>query len=66
LSRKRKKKRDRLKKNEMERNKGRVFCTVRVFCDGECKTLHFKRGGRICQEAYYKTADGELPVRIPT
>jgi radical SAM protein with 4Fe4S-binding SPASM domain len=64
LSRKRKKKRERLKKQEIERNKGRVYCTIRVFCDGECRNANFKRGGQICREAFYKTSEGEVPVKI--
>ena len=62
MSRKRKKKRERLKKQEIERNKGRVYCTIRVFCEGDCKEHNFKRNGRLCSEAYYKTGDGEIPV----
>ena len=64
MSRKRKKKRERLRKQEIERNKGRVYCTIRVFCDGECRNHNFKRGGIICREAFYKTAEGEVPVKI--
>ena len=62
MSRKRKKKRERLKKQEIERNKGRVYCTIRVFCEGDCRNHNFKRNGRLCSEAYYKTGDGEIPV----
>jgi hypothetical protein len=62
VSRKRKKKRERLKKQEIERNKGRVYCTIRVFCEGDCRNHNFKRNGRLCSEAYYKTGDGEIPV----
>ncbi len=62
MSRKRKKKRERLKKQEIERNKGRVYCTIRVFCEGDCKNHNFKRNGRLCSEAFYKTGDGEIPV----
>ena len=64
MSRKRKKKRERLKKQEIERNKGRVYCTIRVFCEGDCKNHNFKRNGRLCSEAYYKTGDGEMPVSV--
>ena len=63
MSRKRKKKRERLRKQEIERNKGRVYCTIRVFCEGPCRDANFKRNGRLCSEAFYKTADGEVPVK---
>ena len=63
MSRKRKKKRERLRKQEIERNKGRVYCTIRVYCEGPCRDANFKRNGRLCSEAFYKTADGEVPVK---
>lgn len=64
MSRKRKKKRERLRKQEIERNRGRVYCTIRGFCSGPCKEENFRRYGRICSEAFYRTAEGEQPVKL--
>lgn len=60
---KKKKKRDKFKKIEADRNRGKVFCTVRVTCGGTCKELHFKKAGKVCSEAFMKTGDGEYGVR---
>ena len=60
---KKKKKREKARKIDADRNRGRVFCTVRVVCGGECKELNFKRAGRVCGEAFYKVAEGEITVR---
>lgn len=64
MSRKRKKKRERLRKQEIERNRGRVYCTIRGFCSGSCKDENFRRFGRICSEAFYRAAEGEQPVKL--
>ena len=63
MSRKRKKKRERLRKLEIERNRGKVYCTIKQMCTGECATQNFKRNGRICSEAYYRTSDGDVTIR---
>lgn len=63
MGKKRKKQRERAKKMEVERNKGKVYCTIRIVCGGECRQANFKRNGRICSEAFYKTIDGEIPVK---
>jgi hypothetical protein len=64
MSKKRKKKRERLKKQEIERNRGRVYCTVAGFCEGVCKDENFNRYNRVCSEAFYQTAEGEVPVKV--
>ena len=64
MSRKRKKKRERLRKQEIERNQGKVYCTIRQMCTGECAEQNFKRNGRICGEAYYRTSSGDVTVRV--
>lgn len=63
MSKKRKKKRERLRKQEIERNKGRVYCTLKGFCGGSCRDENFRRFGRVCSEAYYRSLDGEIPVK---
>lgn len=66
MSKKRKKKRERLRKQEIERNRGRVYCTLKGMCDGPCKEENFRRFGRICSEAFYRTPEGEIPVKAAT
>lgn len=66
MSKKRRKKRERLKKQEIERNRGRVYCTVVGYCEGVCKDENFKRFNKICSEAFYLTAEGEVPVKLMT
>jgi hypothetical protein len=63
VSKKRKKRREKLKKQEIERNRGRVYCTVKGMCEGACKEENFRRFSRICSEAFYMTAEGEIPVK---
>lgn len=63
MSRKRKKKREKMQKQEIERNKGLVYCTIRQMCTGECATQNLKRNGRYCGEAFYRTLDGDVSVR---
>lgn len=64
MSKKRRKKRERLRKQEIERNRGRIYCTVVGFCEGPCRDENLKRFGRVCSEAFYLTAEGEVPVKI--
>ena len=52
-----------MRKLDIERNKGKVYCTIRQVCEGECATQNFRRNGRICGEAFYKTPDGEAAVK---
>lgn len=63
MSKKRRKKRERLRKMEIERNRGRVYCTLKGFCTGPCKDENFRRFGRTCSEAFYMTSDGEVTVK---
>ena len=64
MSKKKRKKREKLRKQETERNRGRVYCTVRGFCGGPCREENLRRFERTCTEAYYLSTDGEVPVRI--
>jgi hypothetical protein len=63
LSKKKRKKREKLRKMEIERNRGRVYCTVRGFCEGVCREENLRRFERTCSEAYYLTTEGEVTVR---
>jgi hypothetical protein len=63
LSKKKRKNRERLKKQEIERNRGRVYCTVRGFCEGPCRDENLRRFERVCSEAFYLTSEGEVAVR---
>ncbi len=63
MSKKKRKKRERLKKQETERNRGRVYCTILGFCDGPCREANLRRYERTCSEAFYLTTEGELPVK---
>lgn len=64
MSKKKRKKREKLRKQEIERNRGRVYCTIRGFCSGACREDNLRRFDRTCTEAYYLTAEGEVPVKI--
>ena len=64
MSKKKRKKRERLKKTEIERNRGRVYCTLRGFCEGACREENLRRFERNCSEAFYLTSEGEVPVRV--
>lgn len=63
MSKKRKKKRERLRKQEIERNRGKVYCTINGFCAGACHDENFRRYGKLCSEAFYLTPEGEVPVK---
>ena len=63
MSRKRKKKRERMIKQEIERNRGKVYCTIKQMCTGGCAELNFRRNGRTCGEAFYRTGDGDISVK---
>jgi len=52
------------RKLEIERNRGRIYCTIRGMCEGACKEENLRRYDRICSEAYYQSVEGEVPVRI--
>ena len=64
MSKKKRKKRERLKKQEIERNRGKVYCTLLGQCQGPCREANLRRFDRICTEAYYLTSEGEVPVKI--
>ena len=63
MSKKRRKKREKLKKQEIERNRGKIYCTVRGLCSGSCRENNLRRFDRVCSEAFYLSAEGEVPVR---
>ena len=63
MSKKKRKKRERLQKQEIERNRGKIYCTLRGFCAGPCREANLRRYERTCSEAYYLTTEGEVPVR---
>lgn len=62
MAKKKRTKRDKFRKVDDSRNRGKIFCTVSLVCSGECRNLHLKRGGKVCSEAFYKTIDGESTV----
>lgn len=64
MSRKRKKQREKMRKAEIERNRGRAYCTIYGMCEGVCREHNFRRFNRVCSEAFYKTSDGEVPVKF--
>ncbi len=64
LSKKRRRKRELMEKMEIERNRGRVYCTLRGFCEGACRESNLKRFERSCSEAYYLTSDGEVTAKF--
>jgi len=66
MSKKKKKKREKLRKMDMERNRGKVYCTIRGDCEGPCKEANFRRFSRICSEAFYRTPEGEIAVKVVT
>ncbi len=63
MSKKKRKKREKLKKEEIERNRGKVYCTIRGMCEGPCQKENLRRFERTCSEAFYLTTEGEVPVR---
>ncbi len=63
MSKKKRKRREKLEKMEIERNRGTVYCTIRGYCEGSCQDENFRRYERVCSEAYYLTTEGEIPVR---
>jgi len=64
VSKKRRKKREKLRKTEIERNRGKIYCTLHGFCTGPCREDNLRRYERICSEAFYLQPEGEVPVRI--
>ncbi|RMG11271.1 MAG: hypothetical protein D6731_15800 [Planctomycetota bacterium] len=64
MSKKKRKRREKLRKMEIERNRGKIYCTIRGMCEGPCREENLRRFDRICSEAYYLTAEGEVAVRL--
>ena len=48
---------------EIERNRGKVYCTIRGMCEGPCRDENLRRYDRTCSEAYYLTTEGEVAAR---
>ena len=64
MSKKKRKRREKLRKMEIERNRGKVYCTVKGMCEGPCRDENLRRFERTCSEAYYLTTEGEVAVRV--
>ena len=64
MSKKKRKKREKFKKMEIERNRGRVYCTIKGMCEGPCRDENLRRFDRTCTEAFYLTTEGEVSVRM--